>query len=147
MEEEKPKPVDRRAFLDYFIAGGVTAWSVGLAAPIAVYLWPARSGGAGATRASAGKAADWPEGAGRMVQLHGRPVIVLRKPGGEFSAFSAICTHLGCVVKWNEASRLIECPCHAATFDNAGRVVSGPPPKPLPPVDVSVVDGEVWVQG
>lgn len=145
--DEAKKPVDRRSFLDWCIAGGMTAWTIGVAAPTVVYLWPARAGGTGSARASAGKADDWAEGAGRMVQLHGRPVLVLRRPGGEFRAFSAICTHLGCVVRWNSGSKKIECPCHAAAFDDAGRVVSGPPPAPLPPVEVFVRDGEVWVQG
>jgi cytochrome b6-f complex iron-sulfur subunit len=71
-------------------------------------------------------------------------VAVIRTADG-FRAFSAVCTHLGCIVHWNQAERVFECPCHAAAFDAAGQVVSGPPPSPLPEYKVSVVQGEVIV--
>ncbi|MBI4353509.1 MAG: Rieske 2Fe-2S domain-containing protein, partial [Candidatus Omnitrophica bacterium] len=59
--------------------------------------------------------------------------------------FSAICTHLGCVVDWNGRKREIECPCHAGSFGLEGEVLAGPPPKPLPAYPVSVVDGKIFV--
>jgi cytochrome b6-f complex iron-sulfur subunit len=72
-------------------------------------------------------------------------VIVVRTPQG-FRAYSAICTHLGCIVAWNEQRRQIDCPCHAGVFDISGRVVSGPPPRPLPENGVMVVNDEVLVK-
>jgi cytochrome b6-f complex iron-sulfur subunit len=63
-----------------------------------------------------------------------------------FRAFSAICTHLGCIVGWDAARRQIECPCHAGFFDLNGRVVSGPPPRPLTEYGVVVVNNEVIVK-
>lgn len=139
--------MNRRRFIDWCIGCGLCAGGVGMAAPAAMFLWPARKGGPGATDLPVGRAEEWPVGGGRVVQLHARPVLVIRREADEFRAFSAICTHLGCLVKWNEQIARIECPCHAAAFDDAGRVISGPPPAPLPPIDVSVKDGEVWLRG
>jgi len=51
--------------------------------------------------------------------------------GGEVRAFSAVCTHLGCIVSWKKDEGIFFCPCHAGKFDPSGNVISGPPPKPL----------------
>jgi len=51
--------------------------------------------------------------------------------GGEVRAFSAVCTHLGCIVSWKKDEGIFFCPCHAGKFDPNGNVISGPPPKPL----------------
>jgi Rieske Fe-S protein len=49
----------------------------------------------------------------------------------EFIAISAGCTHLGCIVTWDEEQNIFKCPCHEGKFDAEGRVISGPPPAPL----------------
>ena len=48
-------------------------------------------------------------------------------------AVSARCTHLGCLVAFNEAETAWECPCHGSRFDIAGKVLQGPARRPLPP--------------
>ncbi len=58
------------------------------------------------------------------------PTIVLRY-AGELRAFSAQCTHLGCLVKWSAAGAEFTCPCHGGKFDANGVNVGGPPPAPL----------------
>ena len=70
-------------------------------------------------------------------------MIVVRERDG-FVAYSAVCTHLGCLVRWDGAKQEFLCPCHAAVFDRHGAVVSGPPPAPLPSYDVKEVDGRVF---
>ena len=65
---------------------------------------------------------------------------------GEVRAFSAVCTHLGCIVRWQpDANYVWFCPCHKGTYDRDGKVVSGPPPRPLRPYAVTVRDGKVFV--
>jgi Rieske Fe-S protein len=58
---------------------------------------------------------------------------------------SALCTHQGCIVKWQPERRLFSCPCHQGLFDQRGNVVSGFPQLPLPRLNVGVVEGEVYV--
>ena len=82
---------------------------------------------------------------GFIASVNAQPVMVLRTPQG-FRALSAICTHLGCIVGWDAQKRQIACPCHAGFFDTQGRVVSGPPPRPLAEMGITVVGGEVMVR-
>jgi rieske iron-sulfur protein len=63
-------------------------------------------------------------------------------------AYSAICVHTGCdVTNWDPSRQLLECPCHYSTYDpkEAGKVVSGPAPRPLPALPLKIVDGRLAV--
>jgi cytochrome b6-f complex iron-sulfur subunit len=66
------------------------------------------------------------------------PAIVLNIPGKGIRAFSRVCTHLGCLVKYYPEKQLFICPCHGGSYDLNGNVVSGPPPRPLPRFAVKV---------
>jgi Rieske Fe-S protein len=63
-------------------------------------------------------------------------------------AMSATCTHLGCQVRWDGQDGRFHCPCHGGVYDADGRVVSGPPPRPLDAIEVRVDsnDGSVLVR-
>ncbi|MBI2933734.1 MAG: Rieske (2Fe-2S) protein [Planctomycetes bacterium] len=145
-KEETRATRSRRSFLDVVLKTGVVAWLAAMAAPTLVYLWPARSQGARSTRAAAGSAKDFPAGTARMVQAEGAPILVIRLAEDRFKAFSAICTHLGCIVKWEAGTRDIRCPCHAAVFSADGKVVSGPPSRPLVEYQVTVSGDDVVVK-
>ena len=56
-----------------------------------------------------------------------------------------ICTHLGCLVEWEEATQQFHCPCHDGRFDQFGEVLSGPPPVPLEQIPVQVQGDKVIV--
>jgi nitrite reductase/ring-hydroxylating ferredoxin subunit len=63
------------------------------------------------------------------------PCILVRRTNGEFAAFSQKCTHLSCAVYYAAENDRLECPCHEGYFSAAnGRVLQGPPPRPLPQV-------------
>ena len=141
-----PANLGRRRALDVAISVLGVVTGVGLLWPAVAYVLPARRRGGGADRVSAGSAEDWKAWEVRKVAVGGRPVSVLRTDKG-FRAMSAICTHLGCIVHWNEKKKTFDCPCHAASFDPAGQVVAGPPPGPLAQYGVSEVQGEVIVTG
>ena len=70
-------------------------------------------------------------------------VVVTQPESGTFKAFTAVCTHQGCIV--NEiADNVITCPCHGSQYSASdGSVEGGPAPAPLAEVDVKVVDGQV----
>ena len=54
-----------------------------------------------------------------------------RLEDGGFLALSRKCTHLGCAIAWDEEQKFFACPCHASTFDDSGRVLKSPAPRPL----------------
>jgi cytochrome b6-f complex iron-sulfur subunit len=140
--EEK---IPRRTFLDWLLTGGLVAWSIGFIAPLLSYLWPAQRRGPSVQSVPAGKVGDFAEWQHKIVAISGHPVIVIRTPQG-FRAFSAICTHLGCIVGWDTQRKQIACPCHAGFFDVNGQPVAGPPPRSLKEHGVAVVNGEVMVK-
>ncbi len=137
--------MSRRTWLDWLLRGGLATWAIGFLAPVLSYLWPAQRRGPAAQTISVGKAGELAEWEAKMAALSGRPIIIVRTPQG-VRAFSAVCTHLGCIVQWNSQRRQIGCPCHAGFFDINGRPVSGPPPKPLTEFGVVVLNGEVLVK-
>ncbi len=86
---------------------------------------------------------DIPEGGALVVEdgPGGKPVVLARPGGEEVIAFSAVCTHQGCTVRAEQSS--LVCPCHGSTYDLTGANTGGPAPAPLPPVEVTVSDGQV----
>ncbi len=76
------------------------------------------------------------------------PAILVHLPDGHFVAYSQRCTHLSCAVYWDRANGILACPCHEAFFDvGTGHVVAGPPPRPLPAIDLRVDGGSVYATG
>ncbi len=61
-------------------------------------------------------------------------------------ALLATCSHLGCAVHWQPGERRFKCPCHGGVYDEAGRVVSGPPPRPLTRLEVKIENDIVFVR-
>jgi cytochrome b6-f complex iron-sulfur subunit len=139
-------PTTRRALLDWFLRACGTILGVGLVGPALAYLWPSARKGPVQHRQDVGAEQGWAVWAGKTVSVGEKPVVVVRT-STEFRAFSAVCTHLGCLIDWDASRRLFDCPCHGGTFDLNGRVTGGPPPRPLPEFAVSVVDGKVFVSG
>jgi Rieske Fe-S protein len=58
-----------------------------------------------------------------------------RGENGVLHIFSAVCTHLGCIVKWNDSEKSFDCPCHGSRFSYAGQVVNGPANDNLDPIE------------
>jgi len=75
------------------------------------------------------------------------PAIVINRPGKGYIALSKVCTHLGCLVKYDKDKKQLICPCHAGVYNLEGQVVSGPPPKPLPELTLKVVGGIIVIEG
>jgi menaquinol-cytochrome c reductase iron-sulfur subunit len=63
----------------------------------------------------------------------------------EVIAISADCTHLGCIVTWNEDQQIFKCPCHDGRYDTDGKVISGPPPAPLKRHKTKIEDGRIFL--
>jgi len=98
-----------------------------------------QSGGGGAPALVA--TADVPVDGG--VILNNEQIVVTQPAKGQFKAFSAICTHQGCLVAQVQQGTII-CPCHGSQFSvQDGSVVAGPATSPLPPVNVKVQGSNV----
>jgi glycine/D-amino acid oxidase-like deaminating enzyme/nitrite reductase/ring-hydroxylating ferredoxin subunit len=75
-------------------------------------------------------------GTGAVIEVEGKPAAVYRAPDGETQVVSAVCTHLGCYVHWNDAEHTWDCPCHGSRFKVTGEIVAGPAEDPLEPIEV-----------
>ncbi len=74
--------------------------------------------------------------------------ILIRDKDGEYYAYGQKCTHLSCPVYYDRESAHLECPCHEGGFDvKTGRVLYGPPPRPLDRIEVEMRGAEVWATG
>jgi glycine/D-amino acid oxidase-like deaminating enzyme/nitrite reductase/ring-hydroxylating ferredoxin subunit len=72
---------------------------------------------------------------GCVVQSGISKVAVYKDEHGQVHKYSAVCPHLGCVVKWNPIDGVFNCPCHGSIFDHKGTVINGPANVDLSPVD------------
>ena len=85
-----------------------------------------------------------PDGGGKIID--GVNIVITQPQSGSFRAFSAICTHEGCIVN-SVSNGTIDCPCHGSKFSiKDGSVVNGPAPSPLPAIAIKV-EGTSIFQG
>ena len=77
-----------------------------------------------------------------------RQTVFLVRDGDRVRALSATCTHLGCQVRWDREKSRFLCPCHGGAYDAQGRVIAGPPPRPLETIEarVDAADDSVLVR-
>ena len=74
--------------------------------------------------------------------------ILIRTETGEYRAYSQQCTHLACPVYYERQQKRLECPCHEGAFDaSTGKVLYGPPPRPLDVIEIEMRNGELWAVG
>ncbi len=143
---EGPSRFDRRTMLRAILGFSVVSTLAMVLAPIVGFLVPPKSADtASGGRIDVGKLADIPPGEGKVVAMGSKPAIVVNGEKG-VTAFSAICTHLGCIVAWDSTAKTIHCPCHDGQFNPTnGAVISGPPPAPLPAITAAVENGEIFL--
>jgi Rieske Fe-S protein len=88
-----------------------------------------------------GAASEIPLGGGKIYTA--AKVVVTQPARGQYKAFSAVCTHVGCIMS-AVTSGTIDCPCHGSQFKiTNGAVITGPAPSPLPPKQIKIVNGNV----
>ncbi len=74
-------------------------------------------------------------GEGVVIKRDGRHVACSRDAAGRLHQVSAVCPHLGCLVRWNDAEHTWDCPCHGSRFEADGKLLAGPAESSLAPVD------------
>ncbi len=75
------------------------------------------------------------------------PAMLICLANGEYVAYTQRCTHLSCPVNYAAKSNRLTCPCHNGVFDAAtGAVLEGPPPRPLPRIELRVTGGKIYAE-
>jgi thiosulfate dehydrogenase [quinone] large subunit len=77
----------------------------------------------------------------------GQPAWLIRSGASRYDAFSAVCTHAGCIVNYDPSSKQFVCPCHGGTYSASdGHVLAGPPPSPLARIKVVLSGKKVYAR-
>lgn len=144
-QDEGAAGMTRRRFLTVCFAGATAVGLGAFAAPLARYAYPVLKGQVFEKQKIATVAQVTADGI-RFDYME-TPSMLIPMADKSYAAYSLICTHLGCIVKWEAAKRDFHCPCHAGKFDENGQVIAGPPPKPLTKYKVAVEGNDIFVEG
>ena len=133
------------------LAGVITACGAGGSSSVPAESTAASSAAASSAAASSAAAANAlaatsaiPVGSGTV--FSGPKVVVTQPTAGEFKAFSAVCTHMGCIVS-QVSNGTIDCPCHGSQYNmTTGAVVAGPAPSPLPAAQIKVSGNSIFLE-
>ena len=93
----------------------------------------------------AAKLSELPPNSGKIFKFGNKPGILVRSASGEFKAFSAVCTHLDCIVQYRPDTKQIWCACHNGQYNLNGKNIGGPPPRPLEEYKVNTRGDDVVV--
>lgn len=135
----------RRKFLDVLLGAGLLGWLGSVLYPLISFLKPPPIPKANVNSIKAGAASQFPANSGQIIKFGRKPVILIKTESGDFRAFSAICTHLDCIVQYRKDLRQIWCACHNGHYDLRGINIAGPPPRPLDEYKVNVINDEIIV--
>ena len=145
----------RRRFVDWLLTRTLTTWLLSTSFgglllavfyPAGRYLVPPETEESTATTVTlALNPDDIPANGAEIFRFGSQPGILIRTTAGEFRAFSATCTHLGCIVQYRSDIGHIWCACHNGHFDLNGRNIAGPPPEPLEAFTVNVRGDQIVV--
>lgn len=145
-QDVKPNGTEtRRTLLSWLLGGGAIASVATFLYPVIRFLNPPQVSEAAVNEVAAGKVQDLKPNSGKIVKFGNKPALLVRVNETDWKAFSAVCTHLNCTVQYQDSTKQIWCACHNGTYDMTGRVVSGPPPKPLEEYAVLVRGEEVVI--
>lgn len=135
----------RRRLIQWLLGGGFLASLASFLYPVIRYMNPPAIPEASVNEANVGKVSDFAVNSGKIVRFGSKPVLVVRRSENEWRAFSGVCTHLNCTVQYEQARHQIWCACHNGFYDLNGKVVSGPPPRPLEEYQVRIRGEEVVI--
>jgi Rieske Fe-S protein len=130
MENQAATPT-RRKFLDYLLGTSAVATLGAIIYPIIRFMAPPHIVEAAASSVIAAKVNELAPNSGKIFKFGSKPGIIVRTASGELKAFSAVCTHLDCIVQYSPEKKQIWCACHNGHYNLNGENIGGPPPRPL----------------
>lgn len=137
----------RRQFLRLLNRVLATTGLATLLGPIIAYFYPPHLEEVPAEPVLVGLESELPMGASKTVRYGRYPALIIHTAQG-LRAYSAVCTHFACIVKWDAAIGQIVCPCHEGFFAAVdGTVISGPPPEPLASLPLVIRQGQIYLGG
>ncbi len=147
MKEHEPK-LSRRGFVHMLNRLLAATGLAALIGPVVAFFWPAKLEEVPSEPMAVGDEGSIGTGEAKTVRYGRYPAIILNTAGRGLVAYSAVCTHFACIVKWNPDSGMIECPCHEGYFHpDDGSVISGPPPEPLAEIRLYIENGTIFIGG
>jgi len=135
----------RRTWIKALLGTGFTSSLVAFLYPVIRFMLPPPVPESSANEVVAGKITDLRPNSGRIFKFGSQPGLLIRTERGEWRALSAVCTHLNCTVQYRLDSQQIWCACHNGLYDLNGKVIGGPPPRPLEEYAVNIRNDEVVV--
>jgi Rieske Fe-S protein len=135
----------RRGLIRWLLGGGFVISLTSFLYPIIRFLNPPSVSESAVNQVVAGKVQDLKPNSGTIVRFGDIPVILIRVNETEWRAFSAVCTHLSCIVQYQPERTRIWCACHNGVYNLQGQVVSGPPPLPLRPYAVHIREDDIVI--
>ncbi len=138
--------MNRRGFLNRVLAVVGAAFAAAVLFPVERFLSAQAGPATKSGPVVAAKVNEVALNSYRIFPFGGEPAILIHLANGEYRAFSAVCTHLGCTVQYRPEGHNIWCACHNGVYDLQGHNVSGPPPRPLERYAVRLADGNIIVE-
>jgi Rieske Fe-S protein len=135
----------RRGLIRWLLGSGFAISLTSFIYPVVRFLNPPPVSEAPVNEVVAGRAQDLSPNDGKIVRFGDSPVLLIRANQTEWHAFSAVCTHLSCIVQYQPEGRRIWCACHNGVYNLEGQVVSGPPPRPLRRYVVHIREADVVI--
>ena len=135
----------RRRFLDYLLGTSVVATMGAIIYPILKFMSPPPIIEAMQNSVEGGKLTELPVNSGKIFKFGSKPGILVRTEAGELKAFSAVCTHLECIVQYRPDTKQIWCACHNGQYNLSGKNIGGPPPRPLEEYKVNTRGDEIVI--
>ena len=141
-----PQERSRRTVLNWFLGTAAGAFLLSVLYPLSRYLIPPEVEESTAHRVTLDiKAQAVKPDSGQIFRFGSQPGILIKTSTGELKAFSAVCTHLACIVQYRSDIHELWCACHNGHFDLNGKNIAGPPPKPLEAYTVNVKGDQIIV--
>jgi len=143
-DKENPNETTRRDLLGKLaMSGGLLASALLAARHGFAFIFPRHE--VSERRLLVGRVDELAPGEAKEFDLGGQTMFMVNTTAG-LKVFSGVCPHLGCKVKWEPYRNRFYCPCHKGVFDADGRVVDGPPPRPLDEYAVETENSLVYIR-